>query len=84
MVWFFERDDQCVEVETRFDNDTLEFVLKVRWPDGREDAEQRYQDSAGFRRRLVALEQELHATRWRNTGSPLLLPGGWLNKRPHQ
>jgi len=84
MVWFFERDDQCVEVETRFDNDTLEFVLKVRWPDGREHAEQRYQDSASFRTRLLALEQELQETRWRNTGSPLLLPDGWLNKRPLQ
>ena len=83
MVWFFERDDQHVEVETRFDNDDLEFVLKVRWPDGREIVE-RYQDTDSFRTRLVALEQELQAMHWRNTGSPVFLPDGWLNKPPLQ
>jgi len=76
MLWFFDRDDQRVEVETRFENATLEFVLVIRWPDGRTQAE-RYQDAAAFRIRIVTLDEELKALNWRSTGSPVVLPGGW-------
>ena len=81
MVWFFERSDGKMEVETRFDNDTFEYVIVVRKPEGRERAEA-YADAGSFRSRLVALEQELLADRWHNTGPPLLLPAGWPQKRP--
>jgi hypothetical protein len=80
MVWFFDRDDQHVEVETRFDNDTLEYVLAVRWPDGHANVE-RHPDAESFRTRVMALDRELKSMNWRNTGSPALLPEGWVNKR---
>ena len=32
MLWFFDRDNEKVEVETRFDNNTLDYVLVIRWP----------------------------------------------------
>jgi hypothetical protein len=39
MLWFFERDDESLKLETRYDNDTSEFVVIVRHPDGREHTE---------------------------------------------
>ena len=39
MLWFFERDDESLKLETRYDNDTSEFVVIVRHPDGREQTE---------------------------------------------
>ena len=29
MLWFFERNDEQVKLETRFDNDTQEYVAIV-------------------------------------------------------
>ena len=81
MVWFFERSNDKMEIETRFDNDMFEYVIVVRESDGRERTEC-YADSGSFRSRLVALEQELQAERWHNTGPPLFLPNGWPQKHP--
>ena len=80
MLWFFDRDDEQVEVETRFDNNTLDYVLIIRWPDSREETE-RYADSESFSARVIALSEELKSMNWRNTGSPIVLPEGWLDKR---
>jgi hypothetical protein len=80
MLWFFDRDYEKVEVETRFDNNTLDYVLVIRWPDGREETE-RYADSESFSARVIALSDELKSMNWRNTGSPIVLPEGWLDKR---
>jgi hypothetical protein len=30
MVWFFERSTQLLELETRYDNETSEYVLEIR------------------------------------------------------
>ena len=40
MLWFLERDDESLKLETRYDNDTSEFVVIVRHLDGRERTEQ--------------------------------------------
>ena len=80
MLWFFDRDDEKVEVETRFDNNTLDYVLTIRWPDGREETE-RCADSESFSARVNALAEQLKSMNWRNTGSPIVLPEGWLDKR---
>ena len=39
MLWFFEREKESLRVETRYDNDTSEFVTVVRYPDGHEHTE---------------------------------------------
>lgn len=39
MLWFFERDDEFLKLETRYDNDTSEFVVIVRYPDGHQRSE---------------------------------------------
>jgi len=37
MVWFYKRDRASLSLETRYDNDTLEYVAIVFHPDGRRD-----------------------------------------------
>jgi hypothetical protein len=80
MLWFFERDEQSIRLETRYDNDTSEYVLALIWPDGREQIE-RFTDSEQYRLRLVAVEGSLEGERWVRRGPPVVLPDGWPNRR---
>ena len=34
MIWFFERGSETLELETRYDNETSEYVLEIVAPDG--------------------------------------------------
>ena len=76
MVWFFTRDAEKLKAETRFDNDTREYILTLQWPDGRSQTE-RFPDQAAFQARLDALVRELAAERWTQDGPPELLREGW-------
>jgi hypothetical protein len=78
MLWFFERQEQSLRLETRYDNDTAEFVATVRWPDGREQVE-RFTEFEKFRKWLVAIDHALEAERWK-PNSPVILPYGWPDK----
>jgi len=79
MLWFFERGEESLRLETRYDNDTAEFVASVRWPDGREKVE-RFTELEEFRRWLVAFDHAIEAERW-TPNAPVILPSGWPNKR---
>jgi hypothetical protein len=79
MLWFFERDDQLLRLETLYDNDTSEFVAIVGWPDGREQAE-RFKEREAFHEWLVAFDNAREAEKWK-PNSPILLPYGWPDKR---
>ncbi len=81
MLWLWARGADKLELETRYDNDTGDFVVTRRWSDGRQRTE-RFRGLADFRTRLVELERELETERWSNTGPPVLLPDGWPNRRP--
>ena len=76
MLWFFDRDNESLRLETRYDNSTLEFVALVRYPDGR-DLERRFRDRREFREWLEAFERALGAKHWRGRGGPIVLPYGW-------
>ena len=80
MVWFFERSDEQIEVETRFDNATLEYVVIVRRPN--QEQVTRFSDAEGLRARLVDLTQQLEADDWLTSGPPVILPDGWPDKQP--
>ena len=75
MVWFFERNRESLRLETRYDNDTAEFLLVTHSPDGREQTE-RFTDAMTFRQRLEALERQLEADHWTQHG-PVFLHDGW-------
>lgn len=79
MLWFFEKDDELVRLETRYDNDTSEIVVTVHWPDGRDQTE-RFTDEETCRGWLVVMEQSLRHARWMRNGPPIILPYGWPNR----
>ena len=80
MIWFWSRDSQELQFETRYDNDTFEFVVIIRYPDGRSESE-RFRDILGFRRRLLTLEQRFEAEHWTPVGTPLIDPEGFPTRR---
>jgi hypothetical protein len=80
MLWFFDRDDEFLTLETRYDNDTSEFVVVVHYPDGHDHCE-RFNDGDKFRQLLEAFEQNLVAHRWTGRSGPLILPYGWPTNR---
>jgi hypothetical protein len=80
MLWFFERDDQALRLEVRYDNDTSEYVALVTYPDGNGHTE-RFSDGDQFRMWLELFEHDLAARRWSARTGPVFLPYGWPNKR---
>jgi hypothetical protein len=76
MLWMFERGEDSLRLETRYDNDVSEFVLVMHRTDGRQHIE-RFKEESAFRGRLEALERQLDAERWQAVGSPVLLREGW-------
>ena len=71
----YERSNQTLQVETRFDSGTREYVLIIRGLDRTEQVE-RFPDATGFRNRLADLERQLDAEHWQNR-SATALPDAW-------
>jgi hypothetical protein len=80
MVWFFERHEESLKLETRYDNDTAEFVAIVHYPDGREQTE-RFTKADKFRSWLVTFERNIEGQHWTRHGDgPVFLSDGWPDK----
>jgi hypothetical protein len=76
MLLIYERShQQTLQVETRFDADTREYVLIIRRPDATEQVE-RFRDPTSFRRRLTDLEHQLEDEQWQKR-SATALPDAW-------
>src|SRR5512138_246279 len=69
MIWFWSRAKEKLQLETRFDNHSREYVLTVRYPDDRHEFE-RFPDEMSFRHRLASLERQLEADHWVQSGRP--------------
>lgn len=76
MIWFFTRDSDRLTAETRFDNATGAYVLRLTWADGRTQTES-FPNTSTFQQRLDALKEHLKAERWLQDGPPMLLRDGW-------
>ena len=72
----FERGQEALRLETRFDSVHGEYVLVVVWTDRPAETE-RYRERAAFDARVRALEQQLAAEHWTQVGSPTILADGW-------
>ena len=81
MLWFYERNNTSLRLETRYDNQTAEYVAVVHHQDGQQQTE-RFQKREAFRDWLVAFDQLLEAERWARQGPPVILPNGWPDKTP--
>jgi hypothetical protein len=81
VIWLFEREDEVLRIETRYDNDTSEFVAIVHYPDA-QLMTKRFTDSDAYGRWLEAFERSLEDGDWaRHKSGPVILPDGWPNKR---
>lgn len=69
MIWFWARDNQQMRLETRYNNEALEFAIEIRLPDGRRETES-FTDGDAFRERLIALERQFVAEAWVPFGLP--------------
>jgi hypothetical protein len=71
MLWFFQRDNEHLRIETTLDPATGAFSLTVHMSDGSSLTET-FPDQAAFEERLEVLEDQLTADRWTAKGSALL------------
>jgi hypothetical protein len=76
MLWFFERDAESLQIETRYDNETAEFVAIVRQPDGQEQTA-RFKELEAFRSWLSAFQNIVTDDEWVRRDAPIILPDGW-------
>ena len=81
MIWFFERDSETLELKTRYDNETSEYVLEIVAPGDTRPTE-RFPDAPAFRARLVEIELELGHQHWQPNDAPVVLADGWPNRTP--
>ena len=75
MLWIYERSNQTLRIETRYDSATKEYVLIIRRIDDTEQVE-RFPDGPSFQARLDSLERQLDAEEWQNR-SVTALHDGW-------
>ena len=81
MIWLFEREDEVLRIETRYDNDTSEFVAIVHYPDAQQMTK-RFTDGDAYGRWLEQFEQSLAEGDWsRHASGPVILRDGWPIKR---
>lgn len=80
MLWLFERDGESLKIEIQYDNDTSEYAVTVRYPDGREQIEQ-FTEGDEFGLWLQTFERNLERQHWTRHDGPVIMPYAWLNKR---
>ena len=63
MVWFFERGNELLRIETSYDRVAGVFLLRAQRPDGTEEVE-KFSDEIACQQRLEALDNQLRSERW--------------------
>jgi hypothetical protein len=79
MLWFFTRRNQALQIETRYDNNTAEYVGIIRHPGGQEEV-RRFNEAGAYGAWLGAFEASLQKDKWRRKGVRIL-PDGWPDRR---
>ena len=81
MIWFYRRDRLSLSLETRYDNETQEYVAVVVRPDGRHETN-RFDCRESFAVWLKGFEARLEHERWASDGPAHILLDGWPDKPP--
>lgn len=76
MIWIFQRDDEVTRLETSFDEEAGDYVLRIVWGQRPEEVE-RFPTEEAFQTRVEQLEAQLAGDRWIQAGPPMLMPDGW-------
>lgn len=79
MLWFFDRADESLRLETRYDIETSEFVAVVSIPGSQRS--ERFATLADFRRWLKAFAHVLRLQHWTGRDGPIILPYDWPDER---
>jgi len=79
MVWFFSRNQRSLSIETRYDNETHEFVAIVTGLAG-PTITKRFSTPEAFGEWLLMMEGELAREHWTPDGPPHILPDGWRDR----
>ena len=82
MLWFSDRADESLSIETRYESGASAFVFIARFPHRRERTE-RFVDPEAFAIWLEAFERQLAQENWSDRGRPIILPHGW-QERPER
>ena len=80
MLWFFDREQESLRLETRYDNDRAEFVATVTYPDGSERTE-RFLTRQNFSEWIGRFEPPFWEQHQAGRRGPVGLPDGWPNTR---
>jgi hypothetical protein len=80
MVWFFTRNRERMQMDTFYDNNTAEFVLRLSDSGGIRSVE-RFRTIAHFREGIESVERRLSADRWTQDGGPIVIPDGFPRRR---
>jgi hypothetical protein len=76
----FSRRRERVQMDTFYDNDACEFVMRLHYRDGRHHVE-RFDTLSDFREGLKQAEQRLLIDQWEQDGTPIIIPEGFPNRR---
>ena len=77
MIWLFERGDRVARLVTRFETESGEYVLEMKWSDGLATTE-RFADVDAFQTRILIVERQLLSEEWQQAGdSPQLISSDW-------
>jgi hypothetical protein len=79
MVWFYTRNKQSLTLETRYDNETHEYVGILTGLGG-PAITKRFPTPEAFREWLEVLQRDLAADQWTPDGLPHILPDGWRDR----
>ncbi|HUK32752.1 MAG TPA: hypothetical protein VLV86_02510 [Vicinamibacterales bacterium] len=83
MIWFYTRDQQSLTLETRYDNDTSEYVAVVVNANGQPETK-RFTTLDEFRAWLLSFENDLMSEQWTSDGPPHFLADGWPHRTPRR
>jgi hypothetical protein len=64
MIWFFRGSVGALQIETRIDPVTKDYILQIEWP-GRPVVIERFRDRRSFEARVLAIEGQLTAEQWK-------------------
>lgn len=76
MIWMYERGEEVLRLETRYDKASASYELIWHRPDGTHTVEQFLSETA-YRVRLDAVERHLKTDKWMSSGPPQILKDGW-------
>jgi hypothetical protein len=71
VIWIYRRREEKLRIETRLGALDQRYIMRVLWPDGREEIET-FSDNAVFCLRLMEFDSKLCGQNWISPAGPIL------------